>query len=351
MSLNKLEKNSSNTNNIYNKKILKTIHFTIVITIAIITIKEILTPVLVSIILAYFLHECVNFLKKLFFPKIIAYIIIYMTFLTVFIITFTILLPIIWKQLLNLFNDIPTMLQQSKQMFNLFMEQHTTYFSQEQINILITNLIPNIQGLGEKILTTSISSIPNIIAIIMYLILIPLFVFFFLKDYKKIINWMKEISPSENIIIKNIYIKINLKIGNYIKGKIIEIIIVGSITYLVFLYYNLQYSALLAFLVGISVIIPYIGTIIISIPIILISSIQWGSSKELIYFLMTYLTIKILDGNLLVPILFSETINLHPLIIIMSISIFGSIGGIWGVFLAIPLAILVKATLDVLSNN
>ena len=88
---------------------------------------------------------------------------------------------------------------------------------------------------------------------------------------------------------------------------------------------------------------PYIGTIIISIPVVLIACVQFGLSKELIYFISFYSIIQFLDGNLLVPILFSEVLDLHPVTIIMSIIIFGSIFKLYGVVFAIPLAIVFKA--------
>jgi putative permease len=108
----------------------------------------------------------------------------------------------------------------------------------------------------------------------------------------------------------------------------------------------LNYSMLLAVLVGLSVIIPFIGAAVVSVPVAMIAYFQWGWSSEFAYLLLVYGIIQALDGNLLVPLLFSEAVNLHPIAIIMSVLVFGGLWGLWGVFFAIPLATLVKAVLD-----
>jgi putative permease len=103
---------------------------------------------------------------------------------------------------------------------------------------------------------------------------------------------------------------------------------------------------LLSFLVGLSVIIPYVGAIAVTVPIALIGFFQWGFSAKLGYLLIMYQIIQILDGNVLVPLLFSEVVDLHPLAIIVSVLFFGGLWGLWGVFFAIPLAALTQAVLD-----
>jgi putative permease len=103
---------------------------------------------------------------------------------------------------------------------------------------------------------------------------------------------------------------------------------------------------LLAVIVGLSVIIPYVGAAAATLPIALIAYFQWGFSYDFLYVMAAYAVVQFLDGNLLVPLLFSEIVNLHPIAIITAVLVFGSIWGIWGVFFAIPLATLVQAVLN-----
>ena len=125
----------------------------------------------------------------------------------------------------------------------------------------------------------------------------------------------------------------------------IEIVIVWVATYITFAFLGLQFSMLLGVVVGLSVLIPYIGAVTVTIPVALVAYFQWGFTADFGWLLLAYAVVQALDGNLLVPVLFSEAVNLHPVAIIVAILIFGGVWGFWGVFFAIPLATLVEAVL------
>jgi len=125
---------------------------------------------------------------------------------------------------------------------------------------------------------------------------------------------------------------------------------VGIVTYIGFVIFDLNYALLLGVLVGFSVLIPYIGATLVTIPVALVGLIQWGANDTLLYMMITYLVIQAIDGNILVPLLFSETNNLHPVAIIGAVLFFGGIWGFWGVFFAIPLATLVVAVTNALED-
>jgi putative permease len=156
---------------------------------------------------------------------------------------------------------------------------------------------------------------------------------------------MSHYMPRDRALSASVWREVNGQIANYVRGKIWEILIVGSVTYITFLFMDLQYAVLLATLVGLSVVIPYIGAAAVTLPIAAIAFFQWGWSPGFWYVLLAYGVIQALDGNLLVPLLFSEVVNLHPVAIIIAVLAFGGLWGFWGVFFAIPLATLVQAVL------
>ena len=92
--------------------------------------------------------------------------------------------------------------------------------------------------------------------------------------------------------------------------------------------------------------IPYVGAALVTIPVLAVALVQFGLGSEFWYIFIAYSIIQALDGNLLVPLLFSEAVSLHPLYIIIAVLFFGGLWGFWGVFFAIPLATLVKAVLS-----
>jgi putative permease len=142
-----------------------------------------------------------------------------------------------------------------------------------------------------------------------------------------------------------------VQLGNYVRGKFIEIVIVGLGTYAIFWFFDLNYTVLLSFLVAISVIIPYVGMVLVTIPVVAVGLLQFGLSDSFFYLMLFYLIFQAFDGNVLVPILFSEAVNLHPIAIIAAVLFFGGIWGFWGLFFAIPLATLVKTLIHAWSQS
>ena len=142
-----------------------------------------------------------------------------------------------------------------------------------------------------------------------------------------------------------VWADVDVQIGNYVRGKFIEIVIVWIVTYVTFALMGLQFSMLLGVLVGLSVVIPYVGAVTVTFPVAVIAYFQWGFTSDFAYIMAAYAIVQALDGNVLVPLLFSEVVNLHPIAIITAVLVFGGLWGFWGVFFAIPLATLVQAVL------
>ena len=185
----------------------------------------------------------------------------------------------------------------------------------------------------------------GILTLLVYLILMPLMVFFFLKDKAVIITWVKHFLPADRRLAGQVWADVDMQIGNYVRGKFIEIVIVWIVTYVTFALMGLQFSMLLGVLVGLSVVIPYVGAVTVTFPVAVIAYFQWGFTSDFAYIMIAYAVIQALDGNVLVPLLFSEVVNLHPIAIITAVLVFGGLWGFWGVFFAIPLATLVQAVL------
>ena len=162
------------------------------------------------------------------------------------------------------------------------------------------------------------------------------------------LRYVGRVMPRNRVLANQVWVEMNQQISNYIRGKVLEIIIVGVTSYVAFAVLGLRYSVLLAVAVGLSVLIPYIGAAAVTVPVAIVALFQWGLTPEFYSLMIAYGIIQALDGNVLVPILFSEAVHLHPVAIIAAVLIFGGLWGFWGVFFAIPLATLVKAVLHAL---
>lgn len=307
---------------------------------------SILAPLLASVVIAYFLEAVVLLLQKKGMARIPAVLLVFLVFVVTFLFLMLLLVPLLSSQVAQLMQDLPRQIDGGQRLLLRLPEMYPQIISEEQVKEIMGTIRREITGLGQVLLSLSLSSIPGLIAIVIYLILVPLMVFFFLKDKQIILDWVATYLPQQRGLATKVWAEMDQQIGNYVRGKFVEIFLVGATTYVTFVMMGLNYAALLGALVGLSVIIPYIGAVAVTIPVTMIAFFQWGWGSEFAYLMIAYLVIQALDGNVVVPLLFSEAVNLHPVAIIVAVLLFGGLWGFWGVFFAIPLATLVKAVLN-----
>lgn len=304
-----------------------------------------LTPVIIAIIIAYLLQGVVQQLTR-WLPETVAVSLTFVFFCGLFLLALFLALPIIGKQLTNLVAELPKLVRQLQALLLELQGRYPHLLSQQQTDELVALAAREARNIGQLLLDFSLASIPNIFAVLVYMVLTPILVFFLLKDRRQILGWLAAFLPERRPLMRAVWGEMNTQVANYARGKAVEIVIVGGVSYVTFTLFGLQYAALLALLVGLSVLIPYIGAAAVTLPIAVIGYLQWGPSQIFVYLLVAYGVIQFLDGNVLVPLLFSEVVNLHPVAIIVAVLFFGGIWGLWGVFFAIPLATLVKALLQ-----
>lgn len=312
----------------------------------IIFMGEMLAPLLAGVILAYLLEGIVRVLERKNIKRSVAVITVFTCFLAVILVVVFGLLPLLSSQIAQLVEKLPDMISRGQQALMKLPESYPNFISQEQVNQVFNEIGAGVRSMGQTALSLSLASISGLVALLIYLVLVPVLVFFFLKDKALIIEWMTSYMPKERGLATRIWHEMDQQIGNYVRGKFAEILIVGIVTYIVFAIMGLQYAMLLGALVGLSVVIPFIGAAVVTLPVMIIAYFQWGWTAEFAYVMVAYAIIQALDGNVLVPWLFSEAVNLHPVAIIAAVLVFGGLWGFWGVFFAIPLATLVKAVIN-----
>lgn len=295
-------------------------------------------PVLVSIVLAYLLLSAVRLLKHWRCPHFLSVLLVFTLFIGFVIFGIFVILPIIIHQLQNLINEIPNTFTHAQGWINDLIHRYPKFFSDAQVQKTVGFLQAESSKFGQFALKFMLALIPNLISAVLYFILVPLLLYFFLMDSREITHWFMQFLPKNRSLVSTVWEQINTKIGCYVRGRVIEVIIISVVTSITFGFMGVQYAVLLGVLVGLSVIIPYIGVIVVTIPVVVIGLMQWGFSAHFLYLMMAFSVIVLLDANLLVPWLFSETMNLHPIVIILSVLVFGGLWGFWGIFFAIPLA-------------
>ena len=310
----------------------------------VVTMGPVLAPVLTAIVLAYLLQGLINALVKYRVPRLAAFISTYVLFLASQVAFLFVLVPLTWGQLVRLVNEqLPKMLVSANSFLNMLPERYPEIVSAEAAKELSGFTTKTVKDLVQSVLSFSLSNFENIMGLLIFLVLVPLLVFFFLKDKDRLVQWVVSYLPDNRPFISRVMTEMDVQISNYVRGKALEILICGIATYAGFMVMGVNYAALLSLLVGISVVVPYIGAVVVTVPVAIVAYFQFGWGSEFMWVMIVYGIIQGLDGNVLVPLLFSEAVNLHPVAIITAVLVFGGFWGVWGVFFAIPLATLIKA--------
>ena len=319
--------------------------------VVLLTLGTVLAPILTGLVFAFLLEGAVARLEQLKVPRLLAICLVEVLFLGTLIALLVGVLPLVWRQLGDLVNALPGFIDRLRELAQDLSQTYPEFISANAVNEWIAALTPEVTALGRTLLQGLVAQLPNVLGLLIFVILAPIALFFFLKDKRRMLASLGRLLPRKRGLLDQVGSVMNVQIGNYMRGKVIEILIVGIVTFMAFSLLGLNYAALLGLLVGISVLIPYVGAAVVTIPVAAVGLLQFGWTTDFLIVVVVYAIIQALDGNVLVPFLFSKAVNLHPIAIIVAVLVFGGIWGFWGVFFAIPLATLVKAVYNAWPNQ
>ena len=262
-----------------------------------------LAPMFASIVIAYLLEAIVSRLQKYGMPRTLAVIIVFLLFLTVLIFLLFGLIPLVTRQLTQLVQQTPTYIVQGQELLKTLPENYPDLISVEQVQAITAQLGQELGNLGQQLLGWSLSSVASIIGLIVYLVLVPVLVFFMLKDKELMVGWISSWLPKERSLVDRVWSESEAQIANYVRGKFWEILIIWLASFVTFKLLGLDYAMLLSVLVGLSVVVPYIGAAVVTFPVLISAWFQRGWNCDFIQLAIAYIVIQAMDGNVLVPLL------------------------------------------------
>lgn len=304
---------------------------------------QVLAPVLTGLVLAFLLQGLVKRLMRWRVPEPVAVYLTFVLFVGGLIALMVVVVPLVWQQLRAMVEALPQVMNRLRDVTRDLAERFPDLVTQAQVDQWIASTTNHVGNLSGTVLENLVANLPSVVGLLIYLVLVPISVFFFLKDRAGLMAGFRSLLPKDRLMLTQVGTEMNRQLANYVRGKFIEILIVGATTFVVFTLMGLNYAALLGVIVGLSVLIPFVGAAVATFPVALVALIQFGWTWDAAWVLIAYGILQALDGNVLVPLLFSEANDLHPITIILAILVFGGLWGFWGVFFAIPLATLVKA--------
>lgn len=304
--------------------------------------KKVLTPFVIGLVFAYLLNPIVNFLNRHHIPRLLSIFIIYFIFFGLLGVLLVKGGPVLLQELRELSNKMPELLFTIKMWAKkMDIQQSILPFSiqggithgmntfGQTINGYFTGLVTNVDDLLEKVLVY---------------FLIPFIVFYLLKDMKTMHRGVLMLIPGAyRGRVSRILHDVDYALGQYIRGQLTVCLVIGVLAYIGYKLIGVPYAGVLAIFVGLTNIIPYIGPFIGAAPAILIAlTVSWKIA------LMTAginLVIQFLEGNVISPLIVGRSLHMHPLLIILAVTIGGEVAGIAGLIFAVPLVAVGKVIL------
>ena len=308
-------------------------------------LSAIITPLVISFILYYLLSPIVDFLEEKGVKRVITIILIYLTIIGLLAWLVIWLVPILQQQLNDLIQSIPqfinTIIEYIRGVVDdipLNMDQRNAF--EEGLNSFenIETMIMDFLSQGFSGVTSVISSVTNAFVIVL---MVPVILFFFLKDGSMFIRgFMDKIPPGRRRDISAILKAIDTQVGSYIKGQIIVAMVNGTLMFIGFSIINLNYSGILAVAGGILSFIPYLGPTLTFIPAAVIALMDsfWMVAQLAI----VWAVIQFIEGNLVEPNILGRRLNVHPVTIIFILLIMGELLGLIGMILGVPIYAIIK---------
>ena len=306
---------------------------------------DLLLPFLLGVVIAYVLDDFVQYLG--FGKRKLPVILVFFLFMLLSATIALVVAPVVISQTREMLQEIPDMLTRVLEYMETLPQKYPEYASEQQVGELIEYVRSGVFGmLRSSALDISLASVSFLFVSIFYTIVVPFTVFFLLYDKEAILAWVSRFLPQERRLLRRVWTDMDKQLSNYLSGKFYEVMIVGVVSATLFFYYDLKYASLMAVLFGLSVIIPYLGAIVVTTMAIAMAVFQWGFTDTTYVFSALVVVLQLLDGYVLVPLLFSRAVSLHPIAVILSIVFFGGIWGFWGVVLSIPLGTFIKVMIE-----
>lgn len=316
-------------------------------------LSNILLPFVISFLLAYILNPLITKFESFKVPRLIASLLFILLMVGIIALGVVFILPATLHQFNNMLfvitdiaKDLVTQIKEGKIFAWLSAYGVPVEYSRD---VLTQQLTPKLEAILKNIIgavLNFISSISNIITQIINALLIPFLTFYLLKDFPKIIKKSKSLIPNDHQdTITNYFIRVDKLMGKYLRGALVVAFIHGILAGLLLWTFGIQYPLVLGFIVGTLSLIPYVG-LIISLILGLIVALFSGDPVwlKIVIVLGIFGSLHILEASVLSPNILGRQVGLHPVLLVLSLLVFGYFFGFIGLILAIPTTAILMMT-------
>jgi predicted PurR-regulated permease PerM len=305
-------------------------------------LKAVLAPFFIAMIISYLLNPVVNLLNRRKVPRTIAILLIYALFFMMLTVIFMNITPMFIKQLNELNEHIPELTRRSQLLLDGFNKIQSV---PDSVRLGIQSSMMKWENNVSLAIAGYINGIGNTISMLFVAFIVPFLAFYILKDFQLIEKTALAIVPrSHRKETVSLLIDIDEALGNYVRGQLLVCLIIGVFAYIGYWLIGMPYPLLLASIVAVFNIIPYLGPFFGAAPAILMASTV--SFKMVLFVAIVNTVVQVLEGNVISPQVVGKSLHMHPLLIIFALLVGGEVAGISGLILAVPFFAVMKVILQ-----
>ncbi|AZP93673.1 AI-2E family transporter [Enterococcus mundtii] len=305
--------------------------------------SAIIMPLIIAGFFYYMFNPVVLFLEKHRVPRVLGYLLTLIVLLVIVFLTIMNILPQLVDQAVQLTSSIPAYADETSRWLTEIMQREEFRSLNLEEQFVSANL--SLSNLFNILLVSLTGSVSRILSFMMQffilLFTVPFILLFMFKDGHKFIDALSPFFPQAiRGELRQTVRELNETLSAYISSTIVDAVIIGVMSFIAMTIFKQPYSLLLAVVCGVTNIIPYVGPFIGAVPAIIVG--LFISPFQALYMALSILVIQQLDGNVIKPLLFGKTMNIHPLTIILVLIGAGSVAGIMGMLICIPVYAVIK---------
>ncbi|MCP8969430.1 AI-2E family transporter [Ectobacillus ponti] len=316
----------------------------------VVLIQTLFSPFLVAGVLYYLFRPLVNYLEKKNVKRPLAILLLYAAAGGLLILFVVWLGPVLQKQVQSFIQNAPALVEAARVKFTELQEN-------ELIRRFLQDNTPQLEGAANQVfqyISSSLShvgtNVANVVGVITSIVTVfvtvPFILFYMLKEGEKAPQQILRLLPSaQQQNGWRVLNDLDAALSSYIQGQIFVSICVGVMLYMGYLIIGIQYSLVLAIVAMFTNVIPFLGPIIAIIPALVVAILQ--SPAMIVKVLIVMVIAQQVEGNIISPQVMGRSLAIHPLTIISILLVAGSLGGVFGLILAVP----VYAVLKVIVQN
>lgn len=319
----------------------------IVLATAAYSMKHTLSCFLLSFVIAYLLDPLLVCMERRNVRRDYALCFLYLILSVMLFFFIVFLVPMLTTRWQDLIKNLPGYLQKIKQISIELRNGYSPVFGEAEWQWVIDSLTGNLDRLSGKVGSGVYSAASSVALNLFNLLLAPILVFFMLH-YKyeikdEIASWLP---PLNRKLFLDIGTEINRSVGGYLKGQLFVSLIVAILSAVSLYFLGIDYPFFNGLFAGAASILPFIGVILATIPPLFFAYLEFQTISSLLSVLGAFSIIYFVEGYLIKPLVFKESMNLNPLVTIIFVMALGELMGFWGILMAIPIASAFKITLE-----